>query len=57
MKGVSRYEKESRSQVKDWAGDGVTEYFFWIYQEWKKGCKDFQEHKEMKEFIEKNSSF
>ena len=54
LKGINRYEKESRSQVKDWAGDGVSEYFYWIYKEWEKGCRNPQERKEMKEFVEVN---
>ena len=40
LKGIYRYEKESRSQFKDWIGDGVSEHFYWICEEYAV-CKFF----------------
>jgi hypothetical protein len=54
LKGIDRYEKEARPDFKDWVGDGIMEHFYWILDEWKKGCRSSQERKEMKEFVGNN---
>ena len=54
LKGISRYEKESKSEFKGWAGDGVGECWEDALREWEKGSRNTQERQEMKEFIKKN---
>jgi len=56
IKGISQYEKESKSEFKGWAGDGVGECSQWVLLEWEKGNKSVDDRKEMKEFIKNNSS-
>ena len=54
LKGIDRYEKESKSKFKDWAGDGVGECWGDALRKWEKGSQNTEERKEMKEFVKKN---
>lgn len=56
LKGIYRFEKESKSKYKDWAIDAPGEYFEMVLDVWKKGCKKSKNIKEMEEFIKKNFS-
>ncbi|MBI4309581.1 MAG: calcium-binding protein [Candidatus Omnitrophica bacterium] len=50
LKRISQYEKESKSEFKGWAGDGVGECSQWVLLEWEKGNQSADDRKEMKEF-------
>ena len=52
LKGISQYEKESKSEFKGWAGDGVGECLQWVFLEWEKGNQSTDDLKEMKRFME-----
>jgi len=54
LKGIGRYEKESKSQFKEWAGDGVGDSFSYVFIEWEKGSQNVQECKDLKEFVKNN---
>ncbi|MDI6917530.1 MAG: hypothetical protein QMC80_07010 [Thermoplasmatales archaeon] len=54
LKGIYRFEKESKSEYKDWAVDAPWEYFENVLDDWKKGCKNPKDVQEMEEFIKKN---
>jgi hypothetical protein len=51
LKGICRFEKESKSEFKSWAADAPGEYFVSTYQEWRKGNADKQDIAEMKRFV------
>ena len=57
LKGIGRYEKESKSEFKGWAGDGVGACCDEALQEWEKGNQRADDRKEMKEFIKNNFSY
>lgn len=51
LKGLYRYEEESESEFKDWAGDLPRETFEEVLDKWKKRNSDNKDRKEMKDFI------
>ena len=51
LKGIDRFEKESKSGFKDWAVDAPGEYFGSILSDWKEECQNPQDLKEMEAFI------
>lgn len=53
LKGIRQFEKESKSQYKDWAVDAPSGYFEMILNDWKEGCKSSKDVKEMEEFVKK----
>ena len=54
LKGIYQFEKESKSEYKDWADDAPGEYFGEILDEWKNNCKNSEDVKEMEKFVKKN---
>ena len=53
LKGIYRYEQESKTQFKDWATDIPGECFAHLLDEWKKRADNEDDLKEMNEFMEK----
>jgi len=51
LKGICRFEKESKSEFKSWAVDAPGEYFVSTYQEWRKRNADQQDIAEMKRIV------
>ena len=56
LKGIYRYEQESRTEFKDWATDIPGECFGDLLLEWKKRSGDQSDLKKMGEFIERECS-
>ena len=56
LKGIYRYEHESKSQFKDWATDIPGEYFGHLLLEWKKSVGNNDDVNEIREFVEKECS-
>lgn len=54
LKGLYKFEKESSTEYADYVEDEPREYSKTVLDEWKKGCKNTRDKKEMKEFIKKN---
>jgi hypothetical protein len=54
LKGIYRFEKESRSEYKEWATDGPREAFESIKQEWIDEDKNGDRTREINEFIQMN---
>ncbi len=54
LKGIYQFEKESKSEYKVWAEDAPGEYFGQVLSEWKEGCKNPKDVKEMEGFVKKN---
>lgn len=52
LKGLYRYDQESRSEFKDWATDIAGECFGNILSRWRKGGKDKVLTTEMNQYIE-----
>lgn len=40
IKGIQKYEQESKSEFKNWANDAPVEYVDTILHEWKEGNLD-----------------
>ena len=53
LKGIYRYEMESKSEFKDWAEDVPGECFGYLLGEWRERTPDKDDIREMGEFIEK----
>ena len=53
LKGIYRYEQESKSEFKDWAVDIPGECFAHTLREWKKKSGDRNDRREMDEFIKR----
>jgi len=51
LKGIYRYEKNSKSEFKDWAIDISKESFGCVLDEWKERDDSSKDEKEMKDFI------
>ncbi len=47
LKGIYQFEKESKSEYKVWAENTPGEYFEQVISEWKMGCKNLKDVKEM----------
>jgi len=54
LKGIYKYDKESKSEFKDWASDVPWECFQSVFDEWKKKSKRKKEIKEMINFLLSN---
>ena len=54
LKGIYQFEKESKSEYKDWAADAPREYFEMVLNDWKKGCENPKNVESMNEFVKKN---
>ena len=53
LKGIYQYEQESQSEFKDWAADIPGDSFDCLLSDWKKKAADADNHKEMREFVNK----
>jgi hypothetical protein len=56
LKGIYRYEHESRSEFRDWATDIPAECFGHLLLEWKKKVGNDNSLNEIREFVEKECS-
>jgi len=56
LKGVWRFEKESKSEFKDWAVDAPGENMVRIFEEWKKKNNNPKDINEVKRFMDSLSS-
>lgn len=54
LQGIYRFEKESKSEFKDWAVDAPGEYFGTVLDEWRDNCESSEDFEGMKTFIQKN---
>ena len=54
LKGIYKFEKESKNEFKDWATDASGDNFERVFEKWKERCTNLNDIKEMKEFIKKN---
>ena len=53
LKGIYKYEQESKSKFKDWASDIPAECFGYLLSEWKRRGGNESDLREMGEFVEK----
>ncbi|MFZ2658640.1 MAG: hypothetical protein WAX69_27150 [Victivallales bacterium] len=53
LKGIYRYNQESKSEFKDWAEDVPGECFGYLLGAWRERTTDEDDIREMDEFIEK----
>ena len=53
LKGIYRYDQESKSEFKNWATDIPSECFRYLLNDWKKRTRNRNDLKEMGKFIEK----
>lgn len=51
LKGLHEYKTESSSEFKDWATDAPRDRFRSLLEEWRKGCDDPDERREVEEFV------
>jgi len=51
--GIQRFEKESDSEFKAWAGDAPGEYFASTYREWRNGTTSREEVTEVRRFVKR----
>jgi len=56
LKGIWRYERESQSEFKEWAGDGVSYCSDAVLAEWKKGPQNNDDLAVIQEFVKENCS-
>lgn len=56
LKGIYRWEKESKSEFKDWAADVAGECFDFLLEEWQKKTTDENNIVEMDKFLKKECS-
>lgn len=54
LKGIYQFEKESKSEYKDWAVDAPKEYFKKVLNDWRNSCKNPKNVRDMEDFIIKN---
>jgi hypothetical protein len=52
LKGIYLFDRESKSQYKDWAVDVPKEFFAKILRDWKDACENTEDLDEMGHFIE-----
>ena len=50
LKGLWRFESESKSKFKDWAADAPGENMARIFEEWKQRCNNKEDIAEVKKF-------
>lgn len=51
LKGIYRFDNESKSEFKDYATDIPGECFGWLLDEWRRECTRKRDVKEMNEFL------
>lgn len=51
LKGIYLFEKESKTEYKDWATDAPGECFSAVYDNWKEKCKNKTLRKKVQDFI------
>jgi hypothetical protein len=54
LKGIYRFDKESKSQYREWAEDAPPEYFDKVLKNWKKACATPDELVLMENFVKDN---
>jgi len=54
LKGIGRYDSQTKSQFKEWVPDDVWECGRDVLEEWEKGTPSTQDRQEIKEFIKTN---
>ena len=54
LKGIYKFDKESRSQYKEWSADASREYFGVVLNKWKDNCSITEDRREMEDFIKEN---
>jgi len=54
LKGLYKFDKESKTQFKDYATDAPMEYFGIILDEWKKRQKSKRDIEEIEKFVKEN---
>ncbi len=52
LKGIWRFELESKSEFKDWAVDAPRENMGRVFEEWKKGSQNRQDIQAVKTFMD-----
>ncbi len=52
LKGIWRFEKESKSEFKDWAVDAPGENMVRVFEEWKKKSNNPKDINEVKSFMD-----
>lgn len=53
IKGLNKFKEKATSEFSDWVEDAPGESTTGVLEEWKKGCKNKKEIKEMGDFIKK----
>jgi hypothetical protein len=56
LKGIYKYEQESKSEFKKWAADVAGECFEYILEEWKRRVNNKNDLKDMSNFMKKECS-
>lgn len=51
LKGIYKFDKESKSQYREWSVDAPGEYFEIVLNKWKDNCSISDDLKEMENFI------
>ena len=52
LKGIWRFEAESKSEFKDWAGDAPGENMMRLFEEWEKKSNNPKDIEEVKMFMD-----
>jgi len=52
LKGIWRFEKESKSEFKDWAVDAPGESMARVFEEWKKQSDNAKDITKVKSFMD-----
>jgi len=53
LKGIYKFEKESKNEFKDWATDALGDNLKRVFGKWKEHCTNQNDIKEIKYFIKK----
>ena len=56
LKGIYKYEQESKSEFKDWAADVAVECYGFLLDEWRKKSKSKDDLIEMDKFLKRECS-
>jgi len=54
LKGIYKFEKESKNEFKGWATDAPGDNFKRVFDKWKERCTNPNDIKEMKSFVKKD---
>jgi hypothetical protein len=54
LKGIYKFDKESKSEYREWSNDVAGEYFDVVLNKWKNNCNIPKNLKEMEDFIKEN---